>query len=211
MSMFHALFITTVSLYFVFWSDFYSDDMLRGPLTFRSSALSKFALGVSNSCSLFFAFSLPIQSCHHRRSITSTTDLFSIMNIWSYMSTSWVPEDMIYSYTCDFNLKIEAKARNYEVGDALRSFRSASLQTRLLRSLIAKLGYWRLIIYLQLYLGSSDILDDLYTVLGSAEVVWQWTVNLLLHLWWNHVNVPFIFYYSKHWKPDILGTGYSSL
>ncbi|XP_073295977.1 uncharacterized protein [Primulina huaijiensis] len=47
MSTLHALFITTVSLYFVFWSDLYSNDEVLGPITLRRSTLSSFALGVS--------------------------------------------------------------------------------------------------------------------------------------------------------------------
>nr|KAJ0219428.1 hypothetical protein LSAT_V11C300144380 [Lactuca sativa] len=47
MSSVHAIFITAMSLYFVFWSDLYSDQYTVGPVTFRSSPLSTFALGVS--------------------------------------------------------------------------------------------------------------------------------------------------------------------
>ncbi|XP_076942074.1 uncharacterized protein LOC143611822 [Bidens hawaiensis] len=47
MSSVHAIFITTMSLYFVFWSDLYSDQYTDSPITFRSSPLSTFALGVS--------------------------------------------------------------------------------------------------------------------------------------------------------------------
>lgn len=43
----HAIFIATMSLYFVFSSDLYSDRHLAGSITFRSSPLSTFALGVS--------------------------------------------------------------------------------------------------------------------------------------------------------------------
>lgn len=43
----HAIFITIMSLYFVFWSDLFSDQRLAGSITFRSSPLSNFALGVS--------------------------------------------------------------------------------------------------------------------------------------------------------------------
>ncbi|KAK9267314.1 hypothetical protein L1049_009737 [Liquidambar formosana] len=43
----HAIFIASVSLYFVFWSDLYSDPRLAGFVTLRSSPLSTFALGVS--------------------------------------------------------------------------------------------------------------------------------------------------------------------
>lgn len=43
----HAIFITITSLYFVFWSDLFSDKRLAGFITFRSSPLSNFALGVS--------------------------------------------------------------------------------------------------------------------------------------------------------------------
>ncbi|KAJ4728975.1 Transmembrane protein 56-B [Melia azedarach] len=43
----HAIFITVMSLYFVFWSDLFSDDRLAGLITFRSSFLSTFTLGVS--------------------------------------------------------------------------------------------------------------------------------------------------------------------
>ncbi|KAL0354274.1 UNVERIFIED_CONTAM: hypothetical protein Sangu_1008700 [Sesamum angustifolium] len=46
-STFHAVYIATMSLYLLFWSDLYSDDLLRGPITLRSSKLSVFALGVS--------------------------------------------------------------------------------------------------------------------------------------------------------------------
>ncbi|XVF58460.1 hypothetical protein PTKIN_Ptkin07bG0068700 [Pterospermum kingtungense] len=43
----HAIFITVMSLYFVFWSNLYSDHQNAGLIIFRSSALSTFALGVS--------------------------------------------------------------------------------------------------------------------------------------------------------------------
>ncbi|XWS44419.1 hypothetical protein CRYUN_Cryun15aG0043600 [Craigia yunnanensis] len=43
----HAIFITGMSLYFVFWSDLYTDHQYAGLITFRSSALSTFSLGVS--------------------------------------------------------------------------------------------------------------------------------------------------------------------
>ncbi|KAL0400218.1 UNVERIFIED_CONTAM: hypothetical protein Sradi_2365100 [Sesamum radiatum] len=80
-STFHAVYIATVSLYLLFWSDLYSDDLLRGPITLRSSTLSVFALGVSNTFSLVslssvfpffpsFSFSpclLPPQKAEKRR------------------------------------------------------------------------------------------------------------------------------------------------
>lgn len=47
MSTVHAIFITVMSLYFVFWSDLYSDDQLAGLVTLQSSPLSTFVLGVS--------------------------------------------------------------------------------------------------------------------------------------------------------------------
>ncbi|KNA23774.1 hypothetical protein SOVF_022070 [Spinacia oleracea] len=43
----HALFIAAMSLYFVFWSDLYADFQTNGFVTFRSSTLSTFTLGVS--------------------------------------------------------------------------------------------------------------------------------------------------------------------
>ncbi|XP_050368351.1 uncharacterized protein LOC126786549 [Argentina anserina] len=43
----HAIFITVLSLYLVFWSDLFSDQKLAGLVTFRSSPLSVFGLGVS--------------------------------------------------------------------------------------------------------------------------------------------------------------------
>ncbi|PPR92097.1 hypothetical protein GOBAR_AA28573 [Gossypium barbadense] len=46
-STFHAMFITAMSLYFVFWSNLYSDNQYAGMVTFRSSALSTFSLGAS--------------------------------------------------------------------------------------------------------------------------------------------------------------------
>lgn len=42
----HAIFITVMSLYLVFWSDFYSDDRLADLVTLRTSLLSTFVLGV---------------------------------------------------------------------------------------------------------------------------------------------------------------------
>ncbi|GMI67131.1 hypothetical protein like AT4G19645 [Hibiscus trionum] len=46
-STFHAIFIAIMSLYFVFWSDLYSDHQYADLVAFRSSALSTFTLGVS--------------------------------------------------------------------------------------------------------------------------------------------------------------------
>lgn len=43
----HATFITAMSLYFIFWSDLFSDKRPAGLVTFRSSPLSTFGLGVS--------------------------------------------------------------------------------------------------------------------------------------------------------------------
>ncbi|KAF7119741.1 hypothetical protein RHSIM_Rhsim13G0128500 [Rhododendron simsii] len=43
----HAIFIATLSLYFVFWSDLFTDHEHADLVTFRSSQLSTFALGVS--------------------------------------------------------------------------------------------------------------------------------------------------------------------
>ncbi|KAE8700746.1 protein-S-isoprenylcysteine O-methyltransferase B [Hibiscus syriacus] len=43
----HAIFVSTLSLYFVFWSDPFSDPRLSGLIVFRSSTLSTFGLGVS--------------------------------------------------------------------------------------------------------------------------------------------------------------------
>lgn len=43
----HAIFITTMALYFVFWSDLFSDYQHAGLITFRNSPFSTFALGVS--------------------------------------------------------------------------------------------------------------------------------------------------------------------
>ncbi|KAL6561871.1 hypothetical protein OROGR_002878 [Orobanche gracilis] len=43
----HAVFISAMSLYFVFWSDLFSDHNSAGLVTFRNSPLSTFALGIS--------------------------------------------------------------------------------------------------------------------------------------------------------------------
>ncbi|KAL8508376.1 hypothetical protein ACS0TY_018838 [Phlomoides rotata] len=43
----HAFFISLMSLYFVFWSDLFSDRNSSGLITFRNSSLSTFALGMS--------------------------------------------------------------------------------------------------------------------------------------------------------------------
>jgi hypothetical protein len=45
MSTVHAIFITMMSVYLVFLSDLFSDQ-LEGPVTFRSSHLSNLTLGV---------------------------------------------------------------------------------------------------------------------------------------------------------------------
>ncbi|CAN4110103.1 unnamed protein product [Withania somnifera] len=42
----HAIFVTSMSLYLVFWSDLFSDNQLSGLVTMRSSTLSTFVLGV---------------------------------------------------------------------------------------------------------------------------------------------------------------------
>ncbi|XP_015573057.1 TLC domain-containing protein 4 B isoform X2 [Ricinus communis] len=47
MSSIHAIFITAASLYFVFWSDLFSDQLPTDLVTLRSSPLSIFGLGVS--------------------------------------------------------------------------------------------------------------------------------------------------------------------
>ncbi|XP_052207806.1 uncharacterized protein LOC127811712 [Diospyros lotus] len=46
-STFHAIFITTVALYFTLCSDLYFSDQFGIPITLRSSSFSTFALGVS--------------------------------------------------------------------------------------------------------------------------------------------------------------------
>ncbi|XWS19942.1 hypothetical protein CRYUN_Cryun31cG0059000 [Craigia yunnanensis] len=43
----HAIFVSALSLYFVFWSDLFSDQLLADLVIFRSSPLSTFGLGVS--------------------------------------------------------------------------------------------------------------------------------------------------------------------
>ncbi|GAV76240.1 TRAM_LAG1_CLN8 domain-containing protein [Cephalotus follicularis] len=43
----HAIYITAISLYFVFWSDLFSDQRFAGIVTFRNSQLSTFGLGVT--------------------------------------------------------------------------------------------------------------------------------------------------------------------
>jgi hypothetical protein len=48
MSTIHAIFITAMSLYFVFWSDLFSDQRHTGLVTLRSSQLSIVGLGVSS-------------------------------------------------------------------------------------------------------------------------------------------------------------------
>ncbi|CAN1327689.1 TLC domain-containing protein 4 [Linum perenne] len=50
MSSVHAVFITALSLYFVFWSDLFSDKPQSGYVTLRSSPLSIFGLAVVHHC-----------------------------------------------------------------------------------------------------------------------------------------------------------------
>ncbi|GER44526.1 hypothetical protein STAS_21430 [Striga asiatica] len=47
MSTFHAVYITFVSFYFVFWSDLFTGKLNNGPITLQSSTISTCALGVS--------------------------------------------------------------------------------------------------------------------------------------------------------------------
>ncbi|VFQ98490.1 unnamed protein product [Cuscuta campestris] len=47
MSTIHAIFISVMSSYFVFWSDLFSEHRLVGLLTFQNSSMSTFTLGVS--------------------------------------------------------------------------------------------------------------------------------------------------------------------
>ncbi|THU47495.1 hypothetical protein C4D60_Mb09t16130 [Musa balbisiana] len=47
MSSIHAIFVTIMSIYLVFCSDLFSDNSINLPITFRSSSLSTFGLGVS--------------------------------------------------------------------------------------------------------------------------------------------------------------------
>ncbi|CAL9170682.1 unnamed protein product [Musa hybrid cultivar] len=47
MSSIHAIFVTIMSIYLVFCSDLFSDNTINLPITFRSSSLSTFGLGVS--------------------------------------------------------------------------------------------------------------------------------------------------------------------
>ncbi|KAK8929036.1 hypothetical protein KSP39_PZI017717 [Platanthera zijinensis] len=47
MSNVHAIFITIMSVYFVFFSELFSEDHAKGLITFRNSNLSTFTLGVS--------------------------------------------------------------------------------------------------------------------------------------------------------------------
>ncbi|XP_062160343.1 uncharacterized protein LOC133867609 isoform X1 [Alnus glutinosa] len=60
----HAIFITVVSLYFVFWSDLFSDQQLSGIVTFRSSPLSVFALGILVVLYFQNAFQSGFFHCH---------------------------------------------------------------------------------------------------------------------------------------------------
>lgn len=54
MSTIHAVFITAMSLYFVFWSDLFSDHQHTGIVTLRSSQFSIVGLGVSSFLALLW-------------------------------------------------------------------------------------------------------------------------------------------------------------
>jgi hypothetical protein len=56
MSSAHAVFITAVSLYLVVLTDLFS-DRLKGPITFRNSIISTFALGVLNPILPWWSYS----------------------------------------------------------------------------------------------------------------------------------------------------------
>ena len=71
MSTVHAIFITYMSVYLVFFSHLFSDQ-LDGPITLRSSNLSNFTLGVKD-LTILFPFELSMLTCiflfHHIRLI----------------------------------------------------------------------------------------------------------------------------------------------
>jgi hypothetical protein len=75
MSTVHAIFITVMSVYLVFFSNLFSDQ-LDGPVTFRSSNLSNFILGVSD---------VPIESHSTMVSMLTYTVLF-FAGIYSFFS-----------------------------------------------------------------------------------------------------------------------------
>ena len=68
MSSTHAIFITIMSLYLVFYSDLFSDH-LEGLVTFRSSNLSTFTLGVTSlsfillSCNILCLYYWHLNTC----------------------------------------------------------------------------------------------------------------------------------------------------
>ncbi|XP_048328274.1 uncharacterized protein LOC107416620 isoform X3 [Ziziphus jujuba] len=117
----HAVFITVLSLYFVFWSDLFSDYQLGGLVTLRTSPLSTFVLGVSigyflADIGMIFWFYPALGGLeyvvHHLLSVAALTyamltgegQLYTYMVLISETTTPginlrWLPEYSC-SYTC---------------------------------------------------------------------------------------------------------------
>ncbi|KAJ1702769.1 hypothetical protein LUZ63_002548 [Rhynchospora breviuscula] len=86
MSSIHAVFITIMSLYLVFISDLFSDQLV-GPVTIRSSNLSTFALGGLLSSFLAFPFKVNQLLCLIWQVSTGyfLTDLAMILWLYPYL------------------------------------------------------------------------------------------------------------------------------
>ncbi|PPS00148.1 hypothetical protein GOBAR_AA20523 [Gossypium barbadense] len=79
-STFHAIFITIMSLYFVFWSNLYSDHEYAGPITFRSSALSTFTLGVFDDIKKLICLAFSVKVSHQNEYHHDVSDPINVQS-----------------------------------------------------------------------------------------------------------------------------------
>ncbi|KAH6764849.1 TRAM protein [Perilla frutescens var. frutescens] len=103
----HAVFISIMSLYFVFWSELFSDRNPSGLITFRSSSISTFALGISVGyfiadlgmiCWRYPSLGGPEYVLHHSLSAIAVAyamymgegQLYTFMVLISEVTTPWI-------------------------------------------------------------------------------------------------------------------------
>ncbi|XP_057812131.1 uncharacterized protein LOC131026309 [Salvia miltiorrhiza] len=103
----HAVFISIMSLYFVFWSELFSDQNHSGLVTFRNSSISTFALGLSVGyflsdlgmiCWRYPSLGGPEYVLHHSISAIAVAyamymgegQLYTFMVLISEITTPWI-------------------------------------------------------------------------------------------------------------------------
>ncbi|XP_012455866.1 uncharacterized protein LOC105777258 [Gossypium raimondii] len=74
----HAISVSALSLYFIFWSDLFSDPHLMGLMVFRSSQLSTFGLGV------FSAFGFVHKITTLEKTVGFQSGIYILNGDWCY-------------------------------------------------------------------------------------------------------------------------------